>query len=338
MPPSQRARTVLLTLLTLIAVVGAMKWTQAVTLPLAFAIFIAMVVQPVYSRLRAHLSRRQTVLAVTALVLAVFSGFVWAVAESVDEVAEDIGRYEERLKNVGPQIEAWSGIGIDWSALFQHVHGNISHYLSAGVAFIGSLILFLGFLVLAISELESYREKFQRVLAERLIEPAHSLSRQFYRYLLVRTAICLVSGVFATVYTWALGLDFPLIWGALTFLLNYIPTLGTVVAVVIPSLFALLQFGDPVRALWILGGLTAFELFMGNYVDPRWQGRSLSLSPLVVLFSLAFWGWVWGIGGALLAVPLTVAVAVGCRNFRETAWIAELLTAGSKDSDSPSSR
>ena len=334
MPRLPRAIVVLLAIVTLVVVVSAMRAAQAILLPLAFAIFITMVVEPVYSRVRAHCSRRITVLLVTAGVLAVLFGFGWAVAESFDEVAEHSGGYEQRIANAGAQIRSATGLTIDWSQLFQSSYGDLSHSLRAGASMAGSLVLFVGFLVLAISELEAYRAKFRRILAERLIEPAHSLSGRFYRYLVVRTAICAISGLFAAAYTWALGLDFPLIWGVLTFLLNYIPTLGTVVAVAIPSLFAVVQFGDPTRALWVLAGLGAFELFMGNYVDPRLQGRSLSLSPLVVLFSLAFWGWVWGIGGALLAVPLTVAAVVACRNFHETAWIAELLTqrqAGSEE-------
>ena len=326
MRPLPRAVIVLLAIVTSLAVVGAMRATQAITLPLAFAIFVTMVVEPLYTRLRARFSRRITVLLVTGGVLAVLVGFGWAVAESFDEVAENSGEYQQRIADAGAQLQAATGLTIDWNKLFESSYGNIASSLRAGASIAGSLVLFVGFLVLAISELEAYRAKFRRILAERLIGPAHSLSGRFYRYLVVRTAICAISGLFATGYTWALGLDFPLIWGVLTFLLNYIPTLGTVVAVAIPSLFALLQFGDPTRALWILGGLGAFELFMGNYIDPRLQGRSLSLSPLVVLFSLAFWGWVWGIGGALLAVPLTVAAVVACRNFRETAWIAELLT------------
>ena len=106
---------------------------------------------------------------------------------------------------------------------------------------------------------------------------------------------------------------------------HHIPTVGSIVATVVPVLFALLQFESAGMAAAVLGGLGGIQIVMGLWIDPLVQGKYLSLSPLVVLLSVTFWGWVWGIPGAFISVPLTIVVVIACRQSRETAWIARLL-------------
>ncbi len=126
---------------------------------------------------------------------------------------------------------------------------------------------------------------------------------------MVRTILGAITGTLYGLWTWAFGLEFAIVWGLLGFLLNYVPTLGSIVAGTLPVLFAFFT-KDIGTALIIAAGLLVIEQVMGNFVDPRLQGKQLSLSPLVVLFSLLVWGWIWGIPGALLAVPLTVLITI----------------------------
>ena len=136
-----------------------------------------------------------------------------------------------------------------------------------------------------------------------------AIAQRFRWYLVVRTVLGAITGTLYGLWTWAFGLEFALVWGLLGFLLNYIPTLGSIVAGALPIAFAFFtkDFGT---ALIIGAGLLVIEQVMGNFVDPRLQGKQLSLSPLVVLFSLLVWGWIWGVPGALLAVPLTVLITI----------------------------
>jgi AI-2 transport protein TqsA len=113
-------------------------------------------------------------------------------------------------------------------------------------------------------------------------------------------------------------------WAIMTFLLNYVPTVGPTVAVIPPTIYALLQFDSVGRAFVVLGGIGTIQFIMGNLVDPKIEGRALSLSPIVVLFSVVLWGWIWGPLGAVLAVPMTLAVVVTCEQFASTRWIAAL--------------
>ena len=108
-------------------------------------------------------------------------------------------------------------------------------------------------------------------------------------------------------------------------MLNYIPVLGSVVAVIPPTLVALIQPNFLWLAPTTLGGLSLIQMGVGNYLDPLLQGRYLSLPPLLIFYAIVFWGWLWGIAGAALGVPLTVATVIICQHFENTRWLANLL-------------
>ena len=127
-------------------------------------------------------------------------------------------------------------------------------------------------------------------------------------------------------FTLIMGLDLALLWGVTAFLLNYVPTLGPAAAIVPPTVFALLQFGGIERAAGVFFGVGAIQFLIGNFVDPKIEGRAVALSPVVVLFAVVLWGWIWGVLGALTAVPLTVTIVIVCQHFDGTRWVAALLS------------
>ena len=135
-----------------------------------------------------------------------------------------------------------------------------------------------------------------------------------------------------------MGLDFPLLWGLLAFLLNYIPNIGSIIAAVPAVLLALVQIG-PGRAIVIAGGYVAINLLIGNLIEPRVMGQGLGLSTLVVFLSLIFWGWVLGPVGMLLSVPLTMTLVMALESQEDTRRYALILTrsksrkSSSKDPD-----
>jgi AI-2 transport protein TqsA len=164
---------------------------------------------------------------------------------------------------------------------------------------------------------------------------SHEITNDFQRYMVVRTGIGLVNGVLIWLAAWLLGLEFAFIWGFTSFLLNYIPTIGSVVAVIFPVLFALAQ-GDgslPWLTLLVFGGI---QILLGVILDPLIEGHYLAPSPLVVLLSVTFWGWVWGIPGAFIGVPLTIFVIITCKQFARTQWIATLLSDVEEPKEQPS--
>ena len=120
------------------------------------------------------------------------------------------------------------------------------------------------------------------------------------------------------------GIDFPVLWGVLAFLLNYVPNLGSILAAIPPVLLALVQFGVG-RAIAVVAVFAAVNVLLGNLLEPRLMGRRLGLSTLVVFLSLIFWGWVWGPVGMLLSVPLTMIVKIMLENTPDLRWVAVLL-------------
>jgi len=137
-----------------------------------------------------------------------------------------------------------------------------------------------------------------------------------------------MTGIASALWPLLLGLDLALVWGVLNFLLNYIPVIGNLLGILPPTLYAIIQFGDWTMPALVFAGFCVIQITISNFIYPLLQARSLALSPVAVVLALAFWGWVWGIAGALVAVPLTAAFVIACEHFASTAWVARLLTRG----------
>jgi predicted PurR-regulated permease PerM len=150
------------------------------------------------------------------------------------------------------------------------------------------------------------------------------IADEVQRYLAMKTVISLATGLLAGVWVWVLGLDFPIFWGMIAFLLNYVPNVGSIIAAVPPILLALVQLGPKGAALTAAGYLVV-NMVLGNMIEPNLMGRRLGLSPLVVMLSLVFWGWAWGAIGMLLSVPLTMIIRIMLENTEDQRWIAVLL-------------
>jgi AI-2 transport protein TqsA len=144
------------------------------------------------------------------------------------------------------------------------------------------------------------------------------------RYIGIKTVISFVTGAFVAVFLTILGVDYPLLWGLLAFILNYIPNIGSIMAAVPAVLLTIIQLG-PGRALAVAIGYVVINMAMGNAIEPRLMGQRLGLSTLVVFLSLIFWGWILGPVGMLLSVPLTMTVKIALDTSEDTRWISVLL-------------
>jgi predicted PurR-regulated permease PerM len=143
-------------------------------------------------------------------------------------------------------------------------------------------------------------------------------------YLGIKTVVSMATGLAAGLLTWTIGVDFPLLWAMLAFLLNYVPTIGSIIAAVPAVLMALVQLG-PGEASATAIGFAAINVVFGNFIEPRLMGYGVGISPLVVFIGLVFWGWVFGPVGMLLSVPLTMTLKLGLESDERTRWIAILL-------------
>jgi AI-2 transport protein TqsA len=150
--------------------------------------------------------------------------------------------------------------------------------------------------------------------------------RQIRRYLGTTLATIILTGVASSLWSWMTGLELVLVWGILNFLLNFVPVIGNIVGIVPPVLFAFIQFGGWQMPLLVFAGFVVLQMTISNVVYPILQGKQLSLSPLAIIVAMTFWSWVWGIAGALIAVPLTAAIVMICAQFDRSRWIAKLLS------------
>ena len=139
-----------------------------------------------------------------------------------------------------------------------------------------------------------------------------------------------MTGLFVFLATWIIGMDFPMVWAFVAFIMNFIPVFGSIISVGITTIFALLQFSPAfAKPIFILIFLTAINLTLGNIIEPRIEGKNLGLSPFAILVSLSLWGFIWGFLGMILAVPLTVIIKIVCENIDDLKWIAIILGNGS---------
>ena len=159
-----------------------------------------------------------------------------------------------------------------------------------------------------------------------VIKIIEHIDRDTRKYIGIKTFSSLTTALLSYgVMTWA-GLDFAAFWALLIFFFNFIPTVGSILATVFPSILALIQFENPTTVGLVIGGIMATQILVGNLLEPRLMGNSLNLSPLVILLSLGLWGSLWGVSGMFLCVPITVIAMIICSHFPQTRPIAVLLS------------
>jgi predicted PurR-regulated permease PerM len=197
-------------------------------------------------------------------------------------------------------------------------------------SFFSTFILIFVFLVFMLSGRGKLKSKIERAFshkrASQINQIIDNIDRKVQKYLVIKTGISFLSGAVTMVVLLAFGVDFAVLFGFLTFLLNFIPSLGSITSMGLASVIAAFQFGGVFPALWILLMLVGFDVVISSFLEPKLMGQGLGLSPLAVLFSLFFWGWLWGIPGMILAVPLLAVIKIVCANVPALNPVAEILS------------
>ncbi|PCI45285.1 MAG: hypothetical protein COB41_02040 [Proteobacteria bacterium] len=324
----------LITAACLVVLIAGVQAAASLLVPLLLAMFIACICLPPLNWLvNKGIPATWAVLLVTlGLVLlgAFLSIFVGA---SVADFSQNIPVYQERLQGQTTQLLAWlSGLGI-----------NISHDMAldafnpaAAMGFAGKLLAGFGnalantfFIVLTVIflmfEALALPHKWA-VIGEHApsTDAVSTFLKSVNQYLVIKTWISLATGIVVSIWLAILGVDYPLLWGLLAFLFNYVPNIGSIIAAVPAVLLALVQLGVD-TALYTGLGYVAVNIIMGNVIEPRFMGKGVGLSTLIVFVSLVFWGWLLGPVGMLLSVPLTMIVKLALEANPKTQWIAVLL-------------
>jgi len=211
------------------------------------------------------------------------------------------------------------------------------------VGFMTNLILVVFFLVFLLLGAPYFDIKIDKALssrnATRAREVTKKISGQISSYLFLQFVISAATGFIAWALFASVGLDFAVTWGVLTFLLNFIPNLGSFIAAFPPILLALVQFYPSFGpAIIISTGLLIIQQGLGNFITPKIMGDRLNLSPVIILVSLLMWGWLWGIAGAILSVPIASTIKIVCDNLSPLKPIGVLMSSGKTFSRSQESR
>ncbi|MCB2181856.1 MAG: AI-2E family transporter [Desulfobulbaceae bacterium] len=198
-------------------------------------------------------------------------------------------------------------------------------------SFLGNMFWVILIMIFMLAERDNFTPRIVLALgderSEPVLEAVKRINKAVQSYLGLKTLISLLTGFLVAVSLALLQIPFALLWGVLAFLFNFIPNIGSLISVVPPVAITLFQFGSFSKAFLVAVILVAIQVIVGNFLEPKIMGKGLNLSPLVVLLSLVFWGWMWGIPGMLLSVPLTAAFKIACEQLDSTRPVAILMSA-----------
>ncbi len=331
----------LLSVLVVFAVATAFKAAQAVLVPLMIAWLLSYICGPVVNYLvHRKVPLGLSVLAVLVLVLFVcYLGGLFLIGRVQSFVAE-APKYTSQLQaiytdlmfNLSERLDVPGNAfaDINWA---QEIGKRLVVFSGSLASFAGNLVMVLIFLVFMLLGKPYFKYKLAAAFppdrAEKFSGVSASISAQIGQYLVVKVAISGTTGVLVWLGLTLLKVEFALTWGALAFFLNFIPSIGSILASIPPILLAVVQFYPSVWMPIFTGVvLLLIQMAMGNVVEPKIMGDSLNLSPVVILLSLVFFGWMWGIVGALLSVPIAAAIKIVCENIEALKPISILMGSG----------
>jgi predicted PurR-regulated permease PerM len=316
-----------------------LRLAKPVFFPFFLAIFFYFILSPALAillRLKIPKALAVTLIIVSAFFLFYLLGVLFY--NSGRAFAASLPDYAQRMNSVFSSIAEkfhFSRFNWDpwlWSKTLDA--GRVANFFLRSMnqvfSFFSTFVLIFVFLLFMLSGRGKLKGKVERAFshqqATKVNQVIDKIDRQVQKYLIIKTGISLLSGIVAMVVLSAFGVDFAVLFGFLTFLLNFIPSLGSIASIGLASIIAAFQFGSVFPALWILLLLVGLDAVISNFLEPKLMGQGLGLSPLVVLFSLFFWGWLWGIPGMILAVPLMAIIKIVCANVPALTSVAVIMS------------
>ena len=328
---------VFLGILVLVAVGVVLKNAAPVILPLIIAWLLSFLIAPVVNFMTAR--KVPTTLAVF-IILIVLMGIIYLsgtfLYTRISAFAAAYPRYHTRMTELIATISSQMNLsfdplaGINWG---QNIGGFLVTLSGSIFSFVSKLVLVVIFLFFILLGKPFFKYKilksFSDDKANQFSEITFSITAQIRRYLSLQFLISFVTGFLVWLALTLIGVDFAVTWGAVAFFLNFIPTVGSIAASLPPILLALVQFYPSIwPGIFTLLSILTIQLGMGNGIAPKVLGDQLNLSPVVILLSLLFWGWLWGVVGALLSVPITAALKIVCENIESLHPISVMMGSG----------
>jgi predicted PurR-regulated permease PerM len=309
-----------------------LKTLKVIFIPLVFAVFLLFLFAPLINYLKKHKVPMFLILLITFVIIALFLGVViLLIYAASNSLISGLPRYEDKFNSLLSTITIYiQNFANRWNISSENFSfNNITQILSSGfislpqllsntmntlVSVIQNIFLIIIFLIFLLLEIDKLPIRLKRVTTkfskDQTLNIIQNIEKQIQNYLTIRTLINLSASFLCMLWMYIFGVDFILVCGILLFVLDFIPDLGSVLASAIPILIYLLQSGFSIELLFFSLLIVATQMLIGNLLEPKLQSVQLNLTPIMVLVSLIFWGWLWGIVGMLICVPLTSAINI----------------------------
>lgn len=323
---------------------------RSILAPFALAVFLFLVMEGFQRLIKERVSFMSESASRAVAILGVLFGFgifIGLLAQGITQFNDQAGEYEEKINSLISDVYNFVNMGpaptlteILFDEGGQRFFATIASAMGDLSGDLVIILIYVAFLFLAQS---AWTPKLDRIFKDearrdQVSEIGRAARRGIETYLWTQTVISVMITVFTYITLVALGVDNAIFLSGLIFVLNYIPTIGSIVAAFVPTLFALVQPDIPgwipggaqdsyIFAVIVFAAVSFWQFMIGNFVQPRIMGESLNISALVVLLSLAIWGAIWGIPGMFLSAPLTVLIMILCAQSATTRWISVLLSA-----------
>jgi len=311
---------------------------KSILVPLIIAVFIWYLLNAIASYYRKIMPWRKTWFAGALsffLSLSTFGAlvyfFITQIQPAITGMMARIPDIQAKLTALQAYVAAQFGVhlGTDWMPSTSQVVASLGASATQFSAAAGLVLIYILFMYI---EQSTFGKKFAAMFpakrqSHKMLFILQSIDDNMKRYMFIKTAISALTAV--TSYFWMhyWGLEFAGVWAFIIFILNYIPTFGTILATALPILYSLLVAPSAEMPIMIASGLVALQILIGNILEPRLTGKTLNLSTLAILINLVFWGMLWGPAGMFFSVPLLVATFIITAQFDSTRWIAVLLSA-----------
>jgi len=339
----------MLSIIALTLVVYVLKELRAIFLPLIFAIFLSFVFAPLNSALIKRKIPKALVIVLMMVIIFVFfaliGGVIYAAINSfvvefpkyqqraIDAVNQYYMDFQElvlRLEVIFDRIPEW----LDHASLLSPGSFSLTRVFTGTMGtfldFMTKLFLTLIFLMFLVAGADKLKVRIEKVLTEtrnkQTLNTFNNIQNQMKRYFGYKSAISLGTSLVTMLIVMIFKVDFVVLTGLLIFVLNFIPNIGSIVASFFPIIICLLEYGFGWRVIGVAFFVTTTQMVFGNIIEPNMMGERLNLSPIVVLISLIFWGWVWGIVGMMLAVPITSAINIVIKEIDEKSVISAIIS------------
>lgn len=323
--------------------VFALKTLQAILLPFFVAIIIAFIFEPFFEFLKKKRVPSFLAIVIVILCIVIIANVVSVfILTSIGPFTAGIPKYQDKFNSLLQYAsDNLKNYGIDAIALRESmnlkniiqdssVQSWITSLFTSIATIFGDFVLILIYIIFILSELGSLKRRVLRAFSE---ERARSIAKTMgdifldvRRYIVGKTVINLLHAILIGIILWLFNVDFYVVWAFLSFLMHYIPTIGSMIATILPFMTALVQFDSFATAIIILIILIVLANVIGNIVEPQVLGDKLDLSPILLLLSLIMWGYVWGVMGMILSIPIMSMIKIVLMNFESTRPVAILMS------------